>query len=193
MGKLLLFCVIQIIGIIAIIGCLIFILMTVKDKSGFCTKSAFGVKNKEAFQSNKLTSTLIDLIYPVGSVYITFTKEPPEIGTWELIETDKFLRSTQYASGKTGGSDKHKHATADHVLTIDEMPKHTHKMQHRGYRTCDGKEKKCVSVEIIEDDPIDDLGNTDTTGGDKPHNHGDTEDSSSLPSYLSVFMYKRTA
>ena len=189
MGKLLLFCVIQIIGIIAIIGCLIFILMTVKDKSGFCTKSAFRAKNKEAFQSNKLTTTLIDLIYPVGSVYITFTKEPPEIGTWELIETDKFLRSTQNASGKTGGSDKHKHATADHVLTIDEMPKHTHKLKGYTWELAKGEHGyRYGSAGENEDADV-----ITSSGEDKPHNHGDTEESSSLPSYLTLFMYKRTA
>lgn len=189
MGKLLLFCVIQIIGIIAIIGCLIFILMTVKDKSVFQTKSAFGVKNKEAFQSNKLTTTLIDLIYPVGSVYITFTKEPPEIGTWELIETDKFLRSTQNASGKTGGSDKHKHATADHVLTIDEMPSHNHDI--RGGYGDGGDDIGRWRNDL--NSPANSWGNCIKTGGSQPHNHGDTEESSSLPSYLTVFMYKRTA
>ena len=73
------------------------------------------------------TSMLIDLIYPIGSIYMTVADTNPfellNIGTWEKIE-DKFLlaSSKNHINGETGGEE-------NHVLTIGEMPKHSHKMK----------------------------------------------------------------
>jgi len=65
----------------------------------------------------------VDIIYPIGSIYITTNYVSPEIlfgGTWELIK-DKFLLGAgdTYGAGSTGGE-------ATHILTIDEMPSHQH-------------------------------------------------------------------
>lgn len=60
---------------------------------------------------------LLDIIYPVGSIYITFSATSPTNivgGTWTTI-TDKFLYSSStYATGKTGGSTEHYHALSNH-------------------------------------------------------------------------------
>ena len=91
-------------------------------------------------------SDLLNLIYPVGSIYMSVNSTSPATlfgGTWEQIK-DKFLLSTgnSYANGSTGGSATHtiavgnlpahthtySNATAvqGHTLTIDEMPEHSH-------------------------------------------------------------------
>ena len=68
-------------------------------------------------------SYLIDLIYPVGSVYMSFNSTSPTTlfgGEWEQI-VDKFLWCTN-SSGETGGE-------ATHTLTVDEMPSHRHTVE----------------------------------------------------------------
>lgn len=75
---------------------------------------------------------VVDLIYPVGSIYMSVNSTSPSIlfgaGTWERIK-NKFLLGTDdegdenetysYPAGTTGGS-------STHTLTIDELPSHNH-------------------------------------------------------------------
>lgn len=67
--------------------------------------------------------TLVDLIYPVGSIYLSTTAVNPATlfgGKWEQIK-DTFLLSAgdKYFLGNTGGA-------AEVTLTANQMPKHTH-------------------------------------------------------------------
>lgn len=62
---------------------------------------------------------LMDIVYPVGSVYISFHSTSPASsigGTWSQI-TGKVLRAS--TNTNTGGEDTH-------TLSIDEMPAHNH-------------------------------------------------------------------
>lgn len=68
-------------------------------------------------------SELLDLIYPVGSIYMSVNTVSPTTfigGKWERIK-DTFLLSAgdTYNAGSTGGE-------ATHKLTEDEMPSHSH-------------------------------------------------------------------
>lgn len=121
-------------------------------------------------------SDLLNLIYPVGSIYMSVNSTSPAIlfgGTWEQIK-DKFLLSSgdTYTAGSTGGE-------ATHKLTIDEMPSHNHSWNW-AYAAASGNatwnsagvNKTGTSSDII--------GNT---GGGKPHNN--------MPPYLAVYMWKR--
>lgn len=70
-----------------------------------------------------LKQDLIDLIYPIGAVYISVNNTSPGTlfgGTWEQIQ-DRFLlcAGSSYAAGTTGGE-------ATHTLTQAETPAHTH-------------------------------------------------------------------
>ena len=83
----------------------------------------------------------INDIYPVGSIYITYTEDTAAKvqnkfgGTWEKIE-DRFLLSDgdTYTAGNTGGSatNAHTHSVTasgtvnGHALTATEMPYHRH-------------------------------------------------------------------
>ena len=69
------------------------------------------------------TNSVIDKIYPVGSIYISVNSTNPGAlfgGTWEQIQ-EKFLLSAgdTHTAGTTGGE-------FTHTLTIDEMPQHNH-------------------------------------------------------------------
>lgn len=66
---------------------------------------------------------IIDMIYPVGSIYISVNETSPSAlfgGTWEQIK-DRFLLSAgdTYSAGATGGE-------ATHKLTTGELPAHNH-------------------------------------------------------------------
>ena len=72
---------------------------------------------------------MVNVIYPVGSIYLSVNSTNPATlfgGTWEQIK-DKFLLSAgdTYGMGQTGGE-------ATHTLTIDEMPSHRHTIGFSG-------------------------------------------------------------
>lgn len=69
------------------------------------------------------TNSLLDKVYPVGSIYISVNNTSPSIlfgGEWEQIQ-EKFLLSAgdTHTAGTTGGE-------FTHTLTTDEMPQHNH-------------------------------------------------------------------
>ncbi len=120
--------------------------------------------------------SLADLLYPVGSVYISVAQTEPSVlfgGTWEQIK-DVFLLSAGdiYANGATGGE-------AAHTLTVEEMPSHTHASQGYAYAGGSG----AYTVLATNGDDTDKT--TLPTGGGQSHNN--------MPPYLAVYMWKRTA
>jgi len=74
-------------------------------------------------QNNETKSvSLVDMIYPIGSIYMSVNNVNPSTlfgGTWEQIK-DKFLLSAgdTYTLGSTGGS-------ATHNLTLSQLPSGT--------------------------------------------------------------------
>lgn len=68
-------------------------------------------------------SNVVDMIYPVGSIYMSVNNTSPSIlfgGTWVQIQ-DRFLLASgsTYTGGSTGGA-------ATVALTSKQMPRHTH-------------------------------------------------------------------
>ena len=67
-------------------------------------------------------TNIFDLIYPVGSIYISINSTNPKAlfgGTWERI-MERFLfgcGNERYPAGHTGGEEQH-------LLTVEEMPSH---------------------------------------------------------------------
>ena len=147
---------------------------------------------------NKSLDDLIDIIYPVGSVYISVTSTNPKVlfgGEWTQIK-DTFLLAcgNSYANGATGGE-------ANHTLTANEIPSHRHTVQHyygvdTGYVPASST---AGSVAVRTDTiGISNTGGTFTdrssgdyrstnligyTGGSQAHNN--------MPPYLAVYMWKR--
>lgn len=69
---------------------------------------------------------LLEIVYPVGSVYITSSSTSPATafgGTWTQIK-DRFpiACGSTYANGTTGGK-------ATHTLTVAKMPQHKHRLR----------------------------------------------------------------
>ena len=138
--------------------------------------------------------TLLNLIYPVGSIYMSVSSTSPATflgGTWVQIK-DTFLLAagTTYAAGSTGGE-------ATHKLIRDEIPSHNHFLidtgntQHVytsskstatsgswGARLTANYGTMDVSTETYKL-------TTSGSGSDVAHNN--------MPPYLAVYVWKRTA
>ena len=148
------------------------------------------------------TITTLNMIYPVGSIYMSVNSTNPATlfgGTWEQLE-DRFLlgAGTTYTAGDTGGE-------AAHTLTSDEMPSHTH-----GSKSLVGSMNPLVWATSATETGIvsgvqlhvDRIGNSGTNFGDRKytidatHEHasvGDDQPHNNMPPYLVVYMWKRTA
>ena len=130
------------------------------------------------------TAMIVDLIYPIGSIFISINDTNPfevmGIGTWEKIE-DTFLLAagTKYKNGSTGGEDAH-------VLTINEMPKHSHKMKYDSVGWTAIKQSSGTNG-IVEynKSSYDGQYSTEEVGNGNAHNN--------MPPYLVVNMWKRVA
>lgn len=141
-------------------------------------------------------TNIFDLIYPVGSFYISAKSTNPAIlfgGTWEQIQ-GRFLlgRSSSYPVGSMGGE-------ATHTLTENEMPSHKGHLSSGisgGAPYEKGNYKGYLNSDIMT--PYSDIGRgwnvyagnemhpaSEAVGGGQAHNN--------MPPYLSVYIWKRTA
>lgn len=144
-------------------------------------------KNGDTLLPNVSWENIIDKPnpYPIGAIYLSVdSTSPSELfgGEWEQIK-DVFLLAggNTYEVGSTGGE-------ANHTLTVDEMPSHTHgvgyannlnNIQLNGgggaYRVPWSTDGANGNSELI----------AKSTGGNKPHNN--------MPPYLAVYVWKRIA
>lgn len=135
---------------------------------------------KESLELNG--KTIFNMIYPVGSVYISVNNVSPATlfgGTWEQIQ-DQFLLSAgnTYTAGDTGGNATHKH-----VLPIGFDDTSLYGYGDSSYFPAFGSGVRSnvnrVSLPINKDTGAVRIGSSDSA--------------SSLPPYLVVYMWKRTA
>lgn len=149
-------------------------------------------------------SGIVDLIYPIGSIYMSVNTASPETlfgGTWERIK-DTFLLAagSTYEAGSTGGE-------INHTLTEEEIPNIHDQLQFRRSQTGSCNIVSCYpeltgngNAFAYEEKSGDTWGygldavakanlQTDIItldfGGGQPHNN--------MPPYLTVYMWKRTA
>lgn len=95
-------------------------------------------------QSN-IISSIIDVAYPVGSIYISSSTMHPSIvfgGVWERFAEDKFLLSagSTYANGSTGGS-----ANAVVVKHNHTQNAHNHTQNSHGHLPSGGDSRRFMS------------------------------------------------
>lgn len=131
--------------------------------------------------------TIIDAIYPVGSIYLSYNHVNPGTlfgGTWARIENAFLWASTANDTiGVTGGE-------KTHTLTVNEMPRHKHNVG--AYKSTDGAGSTLDSYTAL----VGTSNGADTTskyytsgtlstGGSQPHNN--------MPPYIQVSVWRRTA
>lgn len=140
-------------------------------------------------------ASIIDIIYPVGSIYISVNNVSPATflgGTWAAVE-DTFLlgASNTYAAGSTGGE-------ATHTLTTNEMPSHHHTAEMCGI-TASGS-----GAATQGDFYRTTYWNRFQNSGNNVHDYygmgtlttkdsGDGQAHNNMPPYLAVYIWKRTA
>lgn len=146
--------------------------------------SEFEYDGEEVPDGYEEVPNLVDMIYPVGSIYITTSSTNPELlfeGTsWQQLK-DKFLLSAgdTYEAGSTGGE-------AEHTLTVDEIPSHKHNVwelplvdAYGGGNSATGYALPSMSSKTAPKVVTGDI------GGGQSHNN--------MPPYLTVYMWERIA
>lgn len=123
--------------------------------------------------------TLLDMVYPVGSIYLSVNATSPATlfgGTWEQIK-GRFLlgASADYPAGSVGGE-------ATHTLTVAEMPSHTHTDGTDPTNGISATTGGGVSAVVYWNSASGRA--TSAAGGGAAHNN--------MPPYLVVYMWKRT-
>lgn len=117
---------------------------------------------------------LLDVIYPIGSLYISFNNVSPTEnigGQWEPI-----IGRFPYFSDKieTGGENAH-------TLTINEMPSHSHQtLQNNNDGTISGWGLSSINGIVKKE-----YGFATREGGSQPHNN--------MPAYQSMYAWRRVA
>jgi hypothetical protein len=137
-------------------------------------------------------------IYPIGSIYMNVTNVDPATlfgGTWVQIEDTFLLACGQtYENEETGGSATHTPSgtVGNHTLTVNEIPNHTHNyyFEDTPTTTQSGLAYAAAgqSALVWSEKP------TSAVGSGQAHNHSFTGTSqNTMPTYLAVYVWKRTA
>lgn len=143
------------------------------------------------------TTQIVDLIYPVGSIYISVNAANPGTimgGTWVSFGTGKTLVGVDSADTDFNAPEKVGGEKA-HTLTIAEMPSHRHDtLPSYGSNNLTtntnnhGKMMGAASSAGWATNAVNDDANNHPiklTGGDGAHNN--------MPPYVTTYMWKRTA
>lgn len=123
-----------------------------------------------------MLDSLRDYIYPVGSVYISYSHVDPATlfgGTWVRIQ-NAFLWAVDSSGsiGLTGGA-------KTHTLTVDEIPAHSHGSVYSQHATSTNKYPwMTAGMGSLAYGPV-------STGGGAAHNN--------MPPYVQVSVWRRTA
>jgi len=161
---------------------------------------------KECEESLKTNRQILDMIYPIGAIYMSVNSTSPATlfgGTWEQIK-DRFILSAgdSYTAGATGGE-------ATHTLTTAEMPNHNHTFAGNStnyqfgdvaYGSISGSNQNVTITDGTDSYgkggtystrmrdtafTVTPSGTVGNTGSGTAHNN--------MPPYLVVYMWKRTA
>lgn len=160
-------------GIVNSLSSTVSSVQTTANNAQSTANSALNVANSKIGASD-----LLDLVYPVGSIYLSVGSTAPSTlfgGTWTQIK-DTFLLGSgdDYDLGDTGGE-------ATHTLTIAEMPSHDHVLRASYYSS--GGVAETVSYGSQTTGGADYA--CESRGGGQAHNN--------MPPYLVVSIWKRVS
>ena len=128
----------------------------------------------------------VDLIYPIGSIYLSLNDINPNKmfgGTWERIKGKTLVgvdeSDTDFKTSKSTGGEK------THKLTIAEMPSHTHDCKTYGNGGVSTKGGGLWGVTDAYGEATNQYPSIYKTGGDQAHNN--------MQPYYACFIWYRTA
>lgn len=150
----------------------------------------------------------VDLIYPIGSIYMNLNNVDPSAlfgGTWERLGVGRTLISAGGGTSPTGDANTYtgwgnwngtnnttwfpsgeKGGCVDHILTQAQMPQHRH--YHLGLDGHQMDLNNGTAAGLGVNFTWSTVGSTiytGETGGNQAHTN--------MPPYLAVYMWKRTA
>ena len=167
-----------------------------------------------------LKDIILDVVYPRGSIYTMYSEDNLSScpiqdtlgGTWELIETGRFLvsgtnaRNNTYSAANKGGSAdavnvSHTHTISNGTIEIAEGGSHSHSTTLTATAHDASKDNCFRSANNGKSGKIDVTINM--SGGEHTHTgtiknltlstDGEAGTDKNLPPYLAVYMWKRTA
>lgn len=122
----------------------------------------------------------INLVYPVGSIYMSVNDVSPSAlfgGSWEKIKDTFLLASgSTFALGQTGGE-------KTHTLTVSEMPSHKHQTYVNRDTGVTGPGSYYPAIQVTTASNYVDNNICEYAGGSQSHNN--------MPPYLVVNIWKR--
>lgn len=128
----------------------------------------------------------VDLIYPIGSIYLSLNDINPNKmfgGTWERIKGKTLVgvdeSDTDFKTSKLTGGEK------THKLIIAEMPSHTHDCKTYGNGGVSTKGGGLWGVTDAYGEATNQYPSIYKTGGDQAHNN--------MQPYYTCFIWYRTA
>ena len=167
---------------------------TVNDATLTIQRNGTNVQTFTANQSTNATANItvptntdiLNLIYPVGSIYMSATLATAAAvgtaigGTWVewgagRVPVGVDASDADFDTAEETGGEK------THTLTVDEMPSHNHEVYGRTGSTAAGS--SCFQGRSWNGTAV--ITNTGSAGGGDPHNN--------LQPYITCYMYKRTA
>lgn len=155
------------------------------DTNAFEVQGNAQVNGNLLIKKNGTASNILDLIYPVNSIYISISSTNPSTlfgGTWTRLPKGKFLYNIDSDSAIWGNGNSTGTATNSHTLTVEQIPSHTHTVD-KYYNTGVGGYyvygSNGTGSKLTNDTGI------NATGGGQGHSHN-------IP-YISVYMWRRTA
>lgn len=138
--------------------------------------------NKSGYLIDKDNSkiSLIDTIYPVGSIYLSINATNPSEyfgGTWEQITSDAYLKIVSSKAGSLGGTSN------QHKIPISSMPGHRHGLITNTQPGVVSTNSWGVSTDIQGGQTLyENEQRMGYTGGNQPY----------YPYYYGVYVWKRT-
>lgn len=166
------------------------------SNAGYATSAASATNATNATNATKATqdgngdvisstyvkqSALLDLIFPVGSIYMNYANSSSPAstlgGSWRRIY-NKFLigAGSSYTIGSEGGA-------VSHLLTVNEMPSHTHTVPVTTSNTASGSSPNYPFLHHADSGVY--TTESSSVGSNVPHNN--------MPPYRAVWMWRRTA
>lgn len=157
-----------------------------KNGANVQTFTANSSSNKTANITVPTNTDILNLIYPVGSIYMSATIATAAAvgtalgGTWVewgagRVPVGVDASDADFDTAEETGGEK------THTLTVAEMPDHHHEVYGRTGSTAAGS--NCYQGRNWNGTAV--ITNTGDTGGGDPHNN--------LQPYITCYMYKRTA
>lgn len=140
-------------------------------------------------QSN-IISSIIDVAYPVGSIYISSSTTHPSIvfgGVWEHFAEDKFLLGvgSTYGYNTTGGSADAVVVSHNHKASTNNFVESNTAIVKSGQRAFTSTSSSGIYYVYSQNS------NTSLTTHNTTQTAGESGNGKNMPPYLTVFMWKR--